>query len=175
MHIQTAEKIVSNELEAVSVDPAIVGANGCAACHILFRLADQMNISEADAAELLSEILLQSPELDDRFIDVVETVHMKHRMAGGSFVIKTRSAKNRYIDSQLKNSLEEILSDAANFGVETAMRKLFLTHAALQIAQNLGVDYHAATEELYHCMRRQRQSEQELENLITSFLGRARK
>ncbi|HEX9677602.1 hypothetical protein [Nitrososphaera sp.] len=50
-----------------------------------------------------------------------------------------------------------------------------LAHAATQIEQNLGVDYYAATEELYHYMRRHVESEQELERLVSSFLGRAKK
>jgi len=53
--------------------------------------------------------------------------------------------------------------------------KLVLAHAATQIEQNLGVDYYAATEELYHYMRRHVESEQELERLVSSFLGRAKK
>jgi len=170
-----AEKIVAEQVESVSANPALVRGNGCAACHVLFSLRDRMGISEADAAALLSEVLVENPQLDGRFIEMVEAIHMKQRMAGVAFAIKTRDAKDRYIDSQLKNSLEELLSDAASFGVEAAMRKLVLAHAALQIAQNLGVDYHAATEELYHYMRRHDESEQDLERLISSLLGRAKK
>ena len=134
-----------------------------------------MRRKEADAAALLSEVLLGNTELDGRFIEMIEAIHMKQRMAGVTFAIKTRDAKDRYLDSQLKNSLEELLSDAAGFGVEAAMRKLVLAHAALQIAQNIGVDYHAATEELYHYMRRHAESEHDVERLISSLAGRAKK
>lgn len=175
MDRQAAEKIVAEQVESVSANPSLVRGNGCAACHVLFSLKDRMGISEADAAALLSEVLVENPQLDGRFIEMVEAIHMKQRMAGVAFSIKTRDAKDRYLDSQLKNSLEELLSDAAGFGVEAAMRKLVLANAALQIAQNLGVDYHAATEELYHYMRRHGESEQDLEKLISSLLGRAKK
>ncbi|HVX02162.1 MAG TPA: hypothetical protein VHA09_03330 [Nitrososphaera sp.] len=79
---------------------------------------------------------------------------MKQRMAGAAFSIKTREAKDRYIDSQFKNALDELLGDAANFGTELALQKLVMVHIALQIAQNLGIDYHAATDELYYYMRK---------------------
>lgn len=171
----TAEKIVAEQVGAVSKNPLLVQGNGCAACHVLLALKDRMDISEVDAAALLSEVLLGSPELDNRFIQMVEEIHMKQRATGTTFAIKSRDAKNRHLDSQLKNSLEELLSDAASFGVGTAVRKLVLTHAALQIAQNMGIDYHAATEELYHYMRHNHESERDLEKLILSLLGRVKK
>lgn len=34
------------------------------------------------------------------------------------------------------------------------LRKLLLSSISLQVAQNLGIDYHAATEELYYYMRK---------------------
>lgn len=102
-------------------------------------------------------------------------IHMKQRMARVTFAIMTREAKDRYLDSQLKNSLEELLSDAANFGVEAALRKLVFAHAALQIAQNVGVDYHMTTEELYDYMRRHDESEVALGNLTSSLLVREKK
>jgi hypothetical protein len=46
------------------------------------------------------------------------------------------------------------VSDASVYGTELLMRKLVLSHIALNIAQNLGIDYHAATEELYYYMRK---------------------
>jgi hypothetical protein len=175
LDIKTAEKIIMEQVEAITSDPFLVQGNGCAACHVLFALGEKMGISEADASTLLSEILLENNELDNRFIEVVETVHMKQRMAGITFAIKTREAKDRYLDSQLKNSLEELLSDVARFGVEATMRKLVLAQAALQIAQSIGIDYHAATEELYHFMRRHAESEQDVGSLISSFVGRVKK
>ena len=34
------------------------------------------------------------------------------------------------------------------------LRKLLLSSISLQVAQNLGIDYHAATEELYYYLRK---------------------
>jgi len=85
---------------------------------------------------------------------MVENIHMKQRMMGVTFAIKTREAKDRYLDSQFKNALDELLADSANYGVEIVFRKLMMSYIALGIAQNLGIDYHAATEELYYYMRK---------------------
>lgn len=141
-------------MSAVVSDPARVRENGCAACHVLFTLVGRMELSETDAADLLTEVLLAKPELNDRFIEMVENIHMKQRMMGMTFAIKTREAKDRYIDSQFKNTLDELLTDTANYGVDIVLRKLVMSHIALGIAQNLGIDYHAATEELYYYMRK---------------------
>jgi hypothetical protein len=168
-----AEQIILHEIDAVNADSSRIKKNGCAACHVLFTLTDKMQVSESDAADLLTEVLLEKPDLNDRFIEMVENIHMKQRMQGVVFAIKTREAKDRYIDSQLKNSLDELLGDAANFGVEIVLRKLIMAHVALQIAQNLGVDYHAATEELYYYMRKNDQQTHELVmKLVTSILNR---
>jgi hypothetical protein len=168
-----AEQLISQEVDAVGASPARVKGNGCAACHVLFTLVDKMGLSETDAADLLSQVLTDRPALNDRFIEMVENIHMKQRMAGVAFAIKTREAKDRHIDSQFKNSLDELLGDAANFGAELAMRKLVMTHISLQIAQNLGIDYHAATEELYYYMRkRDEETHSQLMQLVRSMIER---
>ena len=149
-----AEKILLDEVAAVSQNPSIVKGNGCAACHVLFRMKDSMKVSEQDAADLLSEVLLDNVTLNDKFISMVEDVHMKGRMMGMTFAIKTREAKDRYIDANFKNTLNELSADASSYGTEIVMRKLILSNIALNIAQNLGIDYHAATEELYYYLRK---------------------
>lgn len=83
----------------------------------------------------------------------MENIHMKQRKMGVTFVIKRREAKDRYLDSQFKNALDELLGDTANYGVDIVLRKLVMSYIALEIAQNLGIDYHAAKEELYYYMR----------------------
>ena len=91
---------------------------------------------------------------------MVETIHMKQRMMGITFSIKTREAKDRYIDSNFKNSLEELSTDLANYG----------TDISLQIAQNIGIDYHAAIEELYYYIRKNEQNtNQHMIQFIDSF------
>ena len=173
MDTETAERIISQEVDAVSKDPSRIRENGCAACHVLFTIKDRMGLSETDAADLLTEALLASPGLNDRFIEMVERIHMKQRMMGVTFAIKTREAKDRYLDSQFKNALAEILSDAANFGPAIAMRRLVTAQIALQVAQNLGIDYHAATEELFYYMRKNdEQTHEQVMQLVASLLER---
>jgi len=89
---------------------------------------------------------------------MVESIHMKQRMMGITFSIKTREAKDRYIDSNIKNYIEELSTDLANYGTDIILRKLLLSSISLQIAQNLGIDYHAATEELYYYIRKNEQN-----------------
>lgn len=169
-----AEQIISHEVDAVATDPARVKENGCAACHVLFTLVGRMNLSETDAADLLTEVLLAKPELNDRFIEMVENIHMKQRMMGVTFAIKNREAKDRYIDSQFKNALDELLGDTANYGSEIVLRKMIMSYIALEIAQNLGIDYHAATEELYYYMRkRDEETHAALMKLVQSVVERS--
>ena len=51
-------------------------------------------------------------------------------------------------------TLDELLADTAGHGVDIVIRKLVMSQIALGIAQNLGIDYHAASEELYYFMRK---------------------
>jgi hypothetical protein len=149
-----AEQIVRGEIAAISSNHGTVKGNGCAACHVLFKLKEVMAVSEQDAADLLSEVLLDDNSLNDQFISMVEAIHMKDRSMGVAFAIKTREAKDRYIDANFKNTLSELSADASTYGTDILMRRLILSNIALNIAQNLGVDYHAATEELYYYMRK---------------------
>lgn len=73
---------------------------------------------------------------------------------GNTFLIKNRESKDRYIESNFKNVLDEILSDTSSLSSEIVLRKLILSYAALSIAQSLRIDLHAATEELYYYMRK---------------------
>ena len=40
-----------------------------------------------------------------------------------------------------------------NYGKDIVMRKLLITYLSLQLAQSIGIDHHAAKEELYYYMR----------------------
>jgi hypothetical protein len=84
----------------------------------------------------------------------MENIDMKQKMMGVTFAIKSREARDRYLDSQFKNALDELFADIANYGVDVVFRKLIMSYMALKIAQNLGIDYHAATKELYYYMRK---------------------
>jgi hypothetical protein len=89
-------------------------------------------------------------------VESMEKIHMKQKMMGVTFAIKGREAKDRYLDLQFKNALDELFADIANYGVDVVFRKLIMSYIALEleIAQNLGIDYHGATEELYYYMRK---------------------
>ena len=172
---RAAEQIISEEVGAVALEPARVKENGCAACHVLFTLVGKMKLSETDAADILTEVLLAKPDLNDRFIEMVENIHMKQRMMGVTFALKSREAKDRYIDSQFKNALDELFSDTASYGVDIVFRKLIMSYIALEIAQNLGIDYHAATEELYYYMRkRDEDTHAALVKMVQSVMDRAK-
>ena len=109
-----AEQIIKNEISVVTDNPSIIKGNGSAACHVLFKLKELMHVSEQDAADLLWEVLLDNKSLNDEFISMVEEIHMKARMMGEVFAIKTREAKDRYIDSNFKNILSDSIASLKN-------------------------------------------------------------
>jgi hypothetical protein len=95
---EIAKELIENEIDRISTNSSVVKQNGCAACHVLFSLVDKLQTSESDASDLLSEVLFHDPKLNDYFIEMVEKVHMKERMMGIPFSIKTREAKDKFID-----------------------------------------------------------------------------
>jgi hypothetical protein len=149
-----AKEIILREVQNVHNNPSEVRQDGCAACHVLFTLVNKMQISESHASDLLSQILFQDQQLNDSFIEMVENIHMKQRNMAIQFALKDRNAKDRHIESNFKNFLEELLYDVINYGHDLVLRKLMISAIALEIAQNIGIDYHAATEELYYYMRK---------------------
>ncbi len=164
-----AEQIILSEINNLGSDPSIVKENGCAACHILFTLANRMQISEQDASDLLSEVLFNNSEINELFIEIVENIHMKQRMMGVSFSIKRRETKDKYIDSNFKNTLAELSADIANYGADIVLRKLLMSSISLEIAKNIGIDHHAAIEELYYYMRK---NDQQTHESILEFTNR---
>jgi hypothetical protein len=107
---------------------------------------------------------------------MVENIHMKRRTMGLSFVLKSREAKDRRIESQFKNTLNELLGDASYYGSEIVLRKLIVSQIALELAQNLGIDYHASTEELYYYMRKKdMETHTELMHIIKSIIDKTMK
>ncbi len=168
-----AERIAEREIRIVNENPLVIRPNGCAACHVLFMIANKMKISEQDAADMLSEVLLDNNQLNDQFIEMVENIHMKQRTMGLTFVLKNREAKDRRIESQFKNTLNELLGDASYYGSEIVLRKLIMSQIALELAQNLGIDYHASTEELYYYMRKKdTETHTELMQIIKSIIDK---
>jgi hypothetical protein len=168
-----AKTITSEEINNVKNDPSIIKINGCAACHVLFSIVDKVHVNESEASDLLSEILYNDPQLNDSFIEMVENVHMKQRMMGIPFSIRKRESKDKYIDSNLRNVLSELSADLVNYGTDIVLRKLLITSISLEIAQNIGIDFHAATEELYYYMRKRDQdTHTRILELIDKFYGK---
>lgn len=107
---------------------------------------------------------------------MVENIHMKQRMIGGAFSIKTIEAKDRYVNSQFNNGPDELLDDAANLGAELVTRKLSITQISFQICQSPRIDYPGATEELYYYMkRRSAESRDQLFRIVKSIIERGSK
>ena len=94
---------------------------------------------------------------------------MKQRVMAIPFSLRTRESKDKYIDSNLKNVLSELSADLVNYGTDIVLRKLLILSISLEIAQNIGIDYHAATEELYYYMRK---NDQETHARILEFIDR---
>ena len=153
MKEEIAKKIVLKTIKDTYENPYVVKENGCAACHVLFTLSREMKSNEQEASNLLSELLLSNPDLDFSFIEMVEYIHMKRRMMGAAFAIKTCEAKDKYISSNFKNTLSELHSDIIRYGPDIVLRKLLLSMISLEMAKNIGIDHHASTEELYYFMR----------------------
>ncbi len=149
-----AKEMILGEIQNVHGNPSEVRQDGCAACHVLFMLVDKMQISESHASDLLSQILFHDEQLNESFIEMVENIHMKQRNMAIPFALKNRNAKDRHIESNFRNFLEELSYDVINYGHDLVLRKLMISAIALEIAQNIGIDYHAATEELYYYMRK---------------------
>lgn len=99
---EIAKSIILQEIHKIDFNASKVKENGCAACHILFTLVTKMQISEQDASELLSKTLSKDPKLDDLFIEMVETIHMKQRMIGVTFSIKIEKLKTVMLIQILK-------------------------------------------------------------------------
>ena len=165
----TAKKITLEVINSVKDNPSLIKANGCAACHVLFSIVDKARVNESEASDLLSQILYNDPQLNDSFIGMVEEVHMKQRIMGIPFSIRTRTSKDKYIDSNLRNVLSELSTDLVNYGTDIVLRKLLITSISLEIAQNIGIDFHAATEELYYYMRKK---DQDTHTRILEFIDK---
>ena len=164
-----AKQIILHEINRINANPSTIKVNGCAACHVLFSIVDNMHLNESEASDLLSQILFHDSHLNELFIEMVENVHMKQRMMGVPFSIKTRESKDKYVDSNLRNVLSELSADLVNYGTDIVLRKLLIMSISLEIAQNIGIDYHAATEELYYYMRKK---DQDTHTLMLEFIDR---
>ena len=159
---------IKKELEKIK-DHQVDLHGSCVACHMIFILKARLESSEQNAADLLSEILTINSILNREFIDVVEKIHMNERHLGGSFALRERESKDSYLEAYFSNVLDELTSDLITTSHRIILRKLLLSYLSLYLAQTIGVDYHAATEELYYLLRKDDSKNSKISQLISKF------
>jgi hypothetical protein len=168
MNISQAGNFIKEEIERIKKHE-IELHQGCVACHVIFSLKEKQGHSEQDAADMLSDTLTHDPKLNQEFIDVVEQIHMKERNMGGAFAIRERESKDSYLEAYFSNVLDELASDLQFLSHTAILRKLLLSYLSLYLAQTIGVDYHAATEELYYLLRKDDNKNSKITKLIAKF------
>lgn len=163
--------LIVQELQKIKDHKTHLG-QGCAACHVMFSLKNALGSSEQDCADMISQILTEDSKLNEDFIETVEQIHMNERGLGGSFAVRERESKDAYLDAYFGNVLDELGSDLNHYSSEILVRKLLLAYLALYIAQTIGVDYHAATEELYYLLRKNEKKNLQLDEFIDKLQNR---
>lgn len=168
--LQIAKTIIEGEIKSVK-NGSVDLRNGCVACHVIFTLANKLQTNESDAADLLTQVLTNTPSLNDEFIAIVEDIHMRSRMLATHFYGRNREDKDRYIESYFRNALSELQSDITNQDAIVPLRRLVLNYLSIYLAQTLGVDHHAAMEEMYYLLRKN----QSFDSYLDSFIARVMK
>jgi hypothetical protein len=168
MNIYQAGNFIREELEKIKKHE-IELHQGCVACHVIFSLKEKQGRSEQDAADLLSDTLTHDSKLNQKFIDVVEQIHMRERNLGGAFAGRERESKDSYLEAYFSNVLDELTSDLHFSLHDVILRKLLLSYLSLYLAQTIGVDFHAATEELYYLLRKDESKNSKIAQLIAKF------
>lgn len=166
--------LITDELQKIRNHQTQLG-QGCAACHVMFSLKNTLDNSEQDCADMISQILTEDAELNKEFIETVEQIHMNERGLGGSFSMRERESKDAYLDAYFANVLDELGTDMTQYSSEILLRKLLLSYLSLYIAQTIGVDYHAATEELYYILRKNERKNLQIDEFIEKLQNRIRR
>ncbi|MDE1726652.1 MAG: hypothetical protein KGH89_05240 [Thaumarchaeota archaeon] len=174
MNLREAETVIRDTIEQIKKHE-IELHQGCVACHVIFSLKQKSGRSEQDAADMMSEILTNDPELNSELIETVEQVHMTERGMGGTFAARERESKDIYLEAYFANVLDELTSDLQHATHDVILRKLLLSYLSLYLAQTIGVDYHAATEELYYLLRKDDGKNSKIAQLIARFEERIKK
>ena len=123
-------QLIINELEKIRTHETKLD-HGCAACHVMFSLKNNLDSSEQDCADFVSQILTEDKKLNQDFIETVEQIHMSERGMGGAFVFRERESKDAYLNTYLTNVLDELSSDLIVFSPEILLRKLLLVYLSL--------------------------------------------
>jgi len=71
--LHSARLVIDLEITKVASNSSLIKNGGCASWHVLFKLIETLSLNESDATDLLSELLYQDPQLNERFI-----VHIIH-------------------------------------------------------------------------------------------------
>ena len=174
MNLREAEAIIRQTLDQIKKHE-IELHQGCVACHVIFSLKQKSGRSEQDAADLMAEVLTGDPELNAELIETVEQIHMTERGMGGAFAARGRESKDSYLEAYLENILDELASDLKHATHDVILRKLLLSYMSLYIAQTIGVDYHAATEELYYLLRKDDGKNSKIAHIIAKFEEKIKK
>lgn len=164
--MDSIKEIINKEIEKIAKEPNVV--SDCMPCYIITTLSSILNVSEEEAAAMLSNILSEDVSLNTRFIEVMEVVHMKLRNRALRFYNKSREEKDKYLELYIKNALIELNNEISSYGKEVTLRKLILNYLSHYIAQTLGLDLHPSTEELYYILRK----EKKMEDLISELLAK---
>jgi len=64
--LDSARKVIDLEITRVISNSSLIKNGGCASCHIFFKLIETLSLNESDATDLLSEVLYQDPQLNER-------------------------------------------------------------------------------------------------------------
>lgn len=167
--LQIAKAIIEDGIRQVrsgSVDLR----NGCVACHTIFTLANKLRTNESDAVDILTQVLTSNLPLNDQFISIVEDIHMRSRMLATNFYDRDREDKDKYIESCFRNALSELQSDITSHDAQIVLRKLLLNYLSVYLAQTLGVDHHAAMEEMYYLLRKNQDFDSYLDSYAVRFM-----
>lgn len=140
----------------------------------MFSLKSKLDSSEQDCADLISQILSEDPKLNKELVETVEQIHMTERGLGDSFAIRERESKDSYLDAYFVNVLDELGSDLVQHSSNILLRKLLLAYLSLYMAQTIGVDYHATTEELYYILRKNEKKNLHLDEFIEKLENKIR-
>jgi hypothetical protein len=167
--LQIAKEIIEGEIRLVQ-NGSVDLRNGCVTCHTIFTLANKLHTNESDAADLLTQVLTNNPTLNDKFITLVEDVHMRSRMLATHFYNRSREDKDKYIESYFRNALSELQSDITNHDAMIAVRRLVLNYLSVYLAQTLGVDHHTAMEEMYYLLRKNQSFDSYLDSFIVRLM-----
>ncbi|MGI0087316.1 MAG: hypothetical protein ACREBI_05090 [Nitrosotalea sp.] len=174
MNQREAETVIRETLDQIKKHKVELH-QGCVACHVIFSLKQKSGRSEQDAADLMSEVLTGDPELNSELIETVEQIHMTERGMGGVFAARGRESKDSYLEAYFANILDELTSDLQHATHDIILRKLLLSYMSLYLAQTLGVDYHAATEELYYLLRKDDGKNSKIAQIVARFEEKIKK